>query len=327
MTERSEGMPAARGGVARPAPPARQLAALVGADVVRDLGAKADGPGARRAAAHLALLVGGAAAVWEARGTRWIVPALVVHGCVLAHAFAALHETSHRTAFSRRRANDVGGAVAGALVWLSPTYFRHEHRAHHSTTGDPVSDPERIPAPGSWMSYVAFLVGGAYWHWNVSTTVGHAAGRFADWEGFVPDHARSQVVRESRWLVGGLATLVAVSVVTGSTALWWLWALPRLIGEPWMRAARLAEHTGLAPTGAITGSTRSLRVPRPLRWLAWEMPFHAEHHAAPSVPFHALARLHRHLGPYLMVPVAGPLVAHRAAVGAGRRAAVVAPDP
>ncbi|MFQ3585995.1 MAG: hypothetical protein SNJ85_13950 [Cyanobacteriota bacterium] len=29
------------------------------------------------------------------------------------------------------------------------------------------------------------------------------------------------------------------------------------------------------------------------------MPYHAEHHLYPSIPFHALAKAHEHLQPYL----------------------------
>jgi fatty acid desaturase len=63
-----------------------------------------------------------------------------------------------------------------------------------------------------------------------------------------------------------------------------------------MRIARLAEHTGRPTTTDVSENTRSLRVPAPLRLLAWNMPFHAEHHRAPSVPFHALPALQRQLG-------------------------------
>ena len=30
-----------------------------------------------------------------------------------------------------------------------------------------------------------------------------------------------------------------------------------------------------------------------MRWFAWNMPYHVEHHAYPSVPFHALPKLNR----------------------------------
>ena len=94
--------------------------------------------------------------------------------------------------------------------------------------------------------------------------------------------------REARVFVAIYAAAVAVSVAAGSTALLWLWLLPRLIGEPAMRLARLSEHAGRPLTADVTENTRSFRVPAPLRLLAWNMPYHAEHHASPSVPFHAL---------------------------------------
>jgi fatty acid desaturase len=39
-------------------------------------------------------------------------------------------------------------------------------------------------------------------------------------------------------------------------------------------------------------NTRTTLTGLPVRFLAWNMPFHAEHHADPSVPFHALPREH-----------------------------------
>ncbi len=36
-----------------------------------------------------------------------------------------------------------------------------------------------------------------------------------------------------------------------------------------------------------------------VRWLAWNMPYHAEHHAYPMVPFHKLPDLHRLAAPHL----------------------------
>ncbi|NCW05282.1 MAG: hypothetical protein EBW32_13970 [Rhodobacteraceae bacterium] len=47
-------------------------------------------------------------------------------------------------------------------------------------------------------------------------------------------------------------------------------------------------------------NTRTTLTTRVVRFLAWNMPYHAEHHAMPSVPFHKLPTLHNmtaaHLG-------------------------------
>ena len=35
-------------------------------------------------------------------------------------------------------------------------------------------------------------------------------------------------------------------------------------------------------------NTRTMKTNPVVRWLAWQMPYHCEHHTFPSVPFHAL---------------------------------------
>jgi len=48
-----------------------------------------------------------------------------------------------------------------------------------------------------------------------------------------------------------------------------------------------------------------------VRFLAWNMPFHAEHHTFPAVPFHALPALHRRLAPVIKVKTPGYIAAQR----------------
>ena len=38
-------------------------------------------------------------------------------------------------------------------------------------------------------------------------------------------------------------------------------------------------------------NSRTVKGLAPLRWLAWNMPYHTAHHAVPLVPFHALPEL------------------------------------
>jgi len=46
-------------------------------------------------------------------------------------------------------------------------------------------------------------------------------------------------------------------------------------------------------------NTRTTHTLLPVRILMWEMPYHAEHHRWPALPFHALAAAHESLGPRL----------------------------
>jgi fatty acid desaturase len=42
-----------------------------------------------------------------------------------------------------------------------------------------------------------------------------------------------------------------------------------------------------------------------LRYFAWNMNYHAEHHLAPAIPFHRLAQAHVMLGPLLRTVASG----------------------
>jgi len=54
--------------------------------------------------------------------------------------------------------------------------------------------------------------------------------------------------------------------------------------------------TGQLPhTGNILDRTRSIQTNKFVNFLLWNMPYHAEHHAFPAVPFHALPALHKEM--------------------------------
>jgi fatty acid desaturase len=80
-------------------------------------------------------------------------------------------------------------------------------------------------------------------------------------------------------------------VAVGSPAVLLVGSCP----SPWVRpfsAYLLAEHTGCPTTRDCLTNTRTTLTLSPVRLFAWNMPYHAEHHAYPAVPFHALPRLH-----------------------------------
>ena len=100
-------------------------------------------------------------------------------------------------------------------------------------------------------------------------------------------------------MIAAYATLTAASAATGSTALLWFWIIPALLGQPFLRLYLLAEHARCPHVANMLANTRTTFTNRLVRWLAWNMPYHAEHHAYPAVPFHQLPALHdiarRHL--------------------------------
>ena len=60
--------------------------------------------------------------------------------------------------------------------------------------------------------------------------------------------------------------------------------------------------------------TRTIRTNALVRTLMWNMPYHAEHHANPGVPYHALPALHDRLAPELEHVSSGYLAFHADAV-------------
>lgn len=54
----------------------------------------------------------------------------------------------------------------------------------------------------------------------------------------------------------------------------------------------MAEHSRCAFVTNMFENTRTTFTNALVRRLAWNMPYHAEHHAFPSVPFHKLPQWH-----------------------------------
>ena len=90
----------------------------------------------------------------------------------------------------------------------------------------------------------------------------------------------------------------------------WYWWLPVLMGEPVMRAVRMTEHVGRPNVRDMKQNTRTNLVTWPMQFLCWNMNYHAEHHYASSVPFHALPKLHKVLKDYIHVEPRGYIGAH-----------------
>jgi fatty acid desaturase len=235
---------------------------------------------------------------------------MLVHGVALNFIFCALHETIHRTAFASRRINDLIAWVAGAILLLPPEFFRAFHFAHHRFTQDPNRDPELSqPAPSTWPAYVWRASGMPNWSRRLTVTLRHAiTGRVA--ESFVSGAKRRVIVREARALWIGYGTILALSLIFRSTAALVYWILPAILGQPFLRLYLLAEHTGCALSDDMYANTRTTYTNAAVRLLAWQMPFHVEHHAFPAVPFHALAKVNAVIRTRIQVSAPGYIAVH-----------------
>lgn len=275
----------------------RRLVASLGATERRRLTAKTDGPGLRRLALQggLILLLG---ALIAARVPGW--PLLTLpQGLLIVFLFSLEHEAIHRTAFRTHWLNEAAAWAAGLAIALPPSWFRYFHFAHHRFTQDPAKDPElTFPKPGTLRQYIIHASGIPLWRGQLKRLAINAAGGCRD--GFVPPHGGATVRREARAMAALYAALAAVSIWAGSAVLIYAWIIPILLGQPFLRLFLLAEHGHCPLVANMLENTRTTFTNRLVRLVAWNMSFHAEHHAWPAVPFHRLPEFHTvaaaHLG-------------------------------
>ena len=266
----------------------------------------------RHLALWLCVLAVTSVLVWLALGTWWMLPAMFVHGVVLVHFFSLQHECVHYTVFRTRKFNDYAGVVCGWVIGLPHQFFRYEHCDHHTHTQITGEDPEQVPLPATIWGYLWYLSAIPYWRTKLGEISRHALGRLTDAERhFVPKVAEATLIREARVMVAVYAGIFAAMLVFQWWAPLWFWLVPLILGEPVMRFVRMTEHVGRPTVAEMRENTRTNLVSRPMRFLCWNMNFHAEHHYASSVPFHALPRLHEKLRDHVHVEPGGYIGAHR----------------
>ncbi|KIN61266.1 Fatty acid desaturase [Sulfitobacter noctilucae] len=234
----------------------------------------------------------------------WIVFALpfwglmlLPYGIAMVFLFTLSHECTHATPFAYRPLNDWVGHLVSLPLLLPFTWFRYFHLAHHKWTNDPDRDPEIAGGgrPETWRSYLTYLSGWGYWSANARITWRNAFSTID--APYLPPRKHGAMRREARVLLACYA-LLGLSLLFSPLVLWLL-IVPALIGQPLLRLYLLAEHGHCPPVANMLENTRTTMTNRLVRFLAWNMPFHAEHHAMPMVPFHALPKLHESMQPHL----------------------------
>ena len=281
---------------------------------------KSDAAGLRALGEHLLLLA--ACAVLA----EWSIVGRVLQPVAFIFLFCPSHECVHRTAFRRRALNDAVGFLIGVLLILPPAWFGAFHVAHHKHTQDPARDPEirwsgftradiRKTGPRAWNDRLWALSGAGYWKERVATTLMYACGTVpaADLNFVHTERLARRLVREARLFVAIYALVLAVAAAGGGAPLWRHWGFPALAGQPFLRFYLTAEHTGCElahepPPAAARQradarealrrgqrlsrtSARHIWPRAATRLLFWNMPYHAEHHAFPEVPFAHLPAL------------------------------------
>lgn len=282
---------------------------LVSSEHLRDLGRRSDAASLRRLVAQTILYVGSAVALVWVDQIAAIFALLLVNGVAQFAMFGMLHEACHKTAFARGWLSQLAGWIAALAQPMSPALMAAFHFHHHRHTHQLDQDPElgglafmvRWPRGLMWlatMTGVALVVARFGWSLFAALVPTPAARMWDRVLPFVRPERRRRVAWEARLLM-----LIHASAITAACL--WLPALGRvyagmMIGHMFLAWYTTCEHRGLAQEGSILARTRSLVTPAWLRWLVWNMPYHAEHHAWPAIPWHALPALHEQVKQHLV---------------------------
>lgn len=275
-------------------------------DRIAELMKRSDGPALLRFTAMYVLFLGACAFAvlsWQQAPWQWALSQLCL-GILCCSTFAALHETAHHTAFKSPFLNRAAAFLAGVAHVYPSIVFRELHFTHHRHTHVPGKDPEislgTKPAPSvvrtlpmylSWLSGLPLLL------FKLGMTINGALGmpEFLRQRlyPFIRPKVRPGLALESLFVLSvyGAVALLALRVHSG----FWGILTGQVVGHSLLASYVSAEHNGLPYNAPILDCTRSMRASPLVKLLMWNMPYHAEHHAYPAVPFHALPRLHSEL--------------------------------
>ncbi|MFZ9271418.1 MAG: fatty acid desaturase [Prochlorococcaceae cyanobacterium] len=270
-----------------------------------------DQPGWLRLLTHLFTIAAGGL-IWRLTDLPLLLRlcGLLISGIALACCFAGLHECCHRTAFRSKRLNDAVAWLMGLLSFYNATFYRRYHQWHHRYTHLPGLDPElEDPVPTNALAYAVEISGINWW---IGKCRGYGRLLWGDLSGlpYLSPEVIPQVRRSVRLQFAVYAGLLVLSLIQANGLLLTSWLLPLAVGQPFLRFMLLAEHTGCDYSADGLANTRTTLTNAPVRWLMWNMPFHAEHHLYPSLPFHALPKAHRWIAPRLQHLDQGYLAVH-----------------
>ncbi len=278
----------------------KDFVAMLPADLRASLTAKSDQAGLRHLALHLGAILGVGALIAAGVPGWWAL--LPVQGVLMVFLFTLEHEATHQTPFASKPLNEWVGRLCGFALLLPFEWFRYFHLAHHRFTNIEGRDPELVGGrPETLRAWVWHVSGLPYWGAELRLLGALILGRGdAD---YLPATALPRIRTEARWMGAGYA-LVGVSLLL-DPLLFWVWLLPVVLGQPVLRLYLLAEHGDCPLVANMLENTRTTFTTALVRFLAWNMPYHVEHHVYPAVPFHHLPALHDAMRDQLQVTAPG----------------------
>jgi fatty acid desaturase len=241
-----------------------------------------------------------------------LVLAELLMGLVCSFYFAGFHEMIHGTAFHTRGLNKLFSHIVGFSIFRGANWYWYFHWHHHRFTNDPARDPELsgttvdrsdpTKCQGFTSRLGAFLLFLSGYPFGFERILGMAAYAIGQppRESWVDTEKKVKQVQQEYivFIIGyvALAVLAVHDPATIGASLWYYWLLPHMLGAGHLRYYQTAEHRA-CQMGKYTDTNAWVVSRTTATWwiysqLAWNMPYHQEHHAWPNVPFYLLPALH-----------------------------------
>jgi fatty acid desaturase len=268
---------------------------IIDPELVKAMSEKSDFPALFKIIIHYGLFVG---MIVILAAFKWNIYLefifVLVLGFLIFSLYAPFHETTHKTAFKSFFGNFIGAWITG-FSGYSPGMHEGFHFQHHRYTNE-IRDPEKgysLPQFKGRMAAQVALAGvlglTVPFHSLILSFV-----PVKHWDKFEAGWAPAAKRKAWRWECRLMALLWITSffLLSYDLHLMTLIVLALIVGRLIHGFIIVSEHEGLSDGGDMLDRTRSIYSSRFFRWFWWNMNFHAEHHAWPSIPFHRLNKIH-----------------------------------
>lgn len=279
---------------------------------------------------NLALLGVNAAVIAQLiDGPKVLYPALALlilwQGFSLeAMGFAGQHECTHFTAFESVRLNKVFMYLTSLPAFRFGEHERLLHRDHHTFTGINGKDTELVEwgdmifkngfrkVPESATEHYRMFVDLTWqsvrsklrklFHCARGCPVDYTC---TTWTVARDINSGSPSIKDSlQWwarahIVSYIVLVSFCNFAVGLRLTFWCWLFPCFFGPALTWIIQIGEHADCTRDGNGLTNTRSMHMNVIVRFVYWNMNYHAEHHLYPMFPFHHLPEAHELLKGHL----------------------------
>ena len=282
---------------------------------LKELMRREDGPAIRDTLIWIAAFIVSGGLGYYFWGTWAAVPFFIIYGVLYGSSTdSRWHECGHRTAFKTQWMNDAVYQVACFMIMREPEIWRWSHTRHHTDTIIVGRDPEIItPRPPDVVSLLLniFAIKSTFVFFQKLFL--HAGGQLTEEEAtFVPEAERSNVYFIARIYLAIYAVVLVACFAFRSILPAMYIGLPSLYGGFLTIYFGATQHLGLAEDVLDHRlNSRTVYMNPIFRFLYWNMNYHVEHHIFPTVPYHALPKLHAAIKADCPTPYPSSIAAYR----------------